>query len=1094
MSSVGLTEAEDWLDVGEVASLPFLSIDDVLNEVDHLDDSLSFLEDPEDNSVLGTSTSPSTCTSYHLDCAVRIKTLESITHQLLSLRGKGGTAHAVAESEGRIAIVTSRGMLLLFDRQVIHIIKLPNEMNEKVKFIHEKLLHHPLLFTFRADLNILYQVLSAHNGSVVSVLRECVQVGHGILQVLFLDNTRSLLALDSGGSVFEIRKQRSIAGKSNQHVRCVFSGCNGEVVHMRLLSHSLLAFLTVSKVLIVSVKFGGSVLCAFPLRNSAHWPPLIDVCEQVNYFPVSVKSLFFTIFLQNSSNDISICIGRGNRLSIFRLHTSCLSQKNRAASLLRIIILSTPIVNLHWITDNIIISLDRKGSCLIIDCNKGLVTRSTTPEVQLLFATSDYKGLATGGNVSAALRCLAECICYQSVCRQKRAVLVLAHDGLYEFGLLSGDEQFELFQSRNTSLFYCEFVLEREYFRPYMVIFGLSLISGTGLNYLFSTILLVFVPNIHTVQVYRCITSVKGKDGSASKENYPYLRFLLLFDAQQIGLLATELRKETVLVHFLLMVSQLVDNNHILAPVEIVDAVGIVRIKLHLLNLKFFIFQSVACLLRLTWQDPSAERSVVDILRSVPQLDRSAVLRMAQSPFRPRVCTLIYFDERRFIDLINCYILDNSSHEVFSAIRSIQQADLSPREFEDVTVFVRSIIPMVNSCAILQRLSQIDPVECAQILIDYFSDQLSVLRVESSNERSAYFPLINAAFQLRRDRLESFLSNDEDLDEYLFGIVFEGIVRRGGDGLSTSLKSILTYWLPLGSRTDFCLNIAAEAGCVEATIMLMESRQLINQAFELLFDQLQSNIGNDGMMVQWLDNMLSFCARHSSLAHGQGWLMQIFRCITQATVDNGSHGKYFIPCACFFMVVLIHTSYLDVDSRLQSLTARILESGSEHALELLQCLMEYPAFRDGLYRDYAPLINAILSACSFETSVIRDLLLCMEWEGASGLSSMSRQLCRRLEHTVDGKCINCGKGLQKSAYLFSCGHIMHMQCDDGNRSCSCLKGKPQNVQPSRKSFATEEIKWWRKTQAEKHETRDVFATWNKPLRLAPGTLDDGNTL
>ncbi|VDK61197.1 unnamed protein product [Cylicostephanus goldi] len=35
-------------------------------------------------------------------------------------------------------------------------------------------------------------------------------------------------------------------------------------------------------------------------------------------------------------------------------------------------------------------------------------------------------------------------------------------------------------------------------------------------------------------EVYRCITSLKGKDGTSTTANYPYLRLLLLFDAQQV--------------------------------------------------------------------------------------------------------------------------------------------------------------------------------------------------------------------------------------------------------------------------------------------------------------------------------------------------------------------------------------------------------------------------------------------------------------------------------------------------------------------------------------------------------------------------------
>ncbi|VDL87550.1 unnamed protein product [Nippostrongylus brasiliensis] len=149
--------------------------------------------------------------------------------------------------------------------------------------------------------------------------------------------------------------------------------------------------------------------------------------------------------------------------------------------------------------------------------------------------------------------------------------------------------------------------------------------------------------------VYRCITSLKGKDGLSSGVSYPYLRILLLFDAQQvciscdrfdnyfytklilsspmlferalmlpsfkIGRLAVELRNESALTHFLLLITQLVDAAGVVTPVEIVENV-------------------VVTLMRMKLQNSSAEFAVVGTLRAVPQIDRGAVLRMASSPMR----------------------------------------------------------------------------------------------------------------------------------------------------------------------------------------------------------------------------------------------------------------------------------------------------------------------------------------------------------------------------------------------------------------------------------------------------------------------------
>lgn len=47
---------------------------------------------------------------------------------------------------------------------------------------------------------------------------------------------------------------------------------------------------------------------------------------------------------------------------------------------------------------------------------------------------------------------------------------------------------------------------------------------------------------------------------------------------------------------------------------------------------------------------------------------------------------------------------------------------------------------------------------------------------------------------------------------------------------------------------------------------------------------------------------------------------------------------------------IIHCFFLDIEYRLRSLAGGILENGSGHSLELVECLLDYPAFKNGQFR------------------------------------------------------------------------------------------------------------------------------------------------
>ncbi|VDM71693.1 unnamed protein product [Strongylus vulgaris] len=191
----------------------------------------------------------------------------------------------------------------------------------------------------------------------------------------------------------------------------------------------------------------------------------------------------------------------------------------------------------------------------------------------------------------------------------------------------------------------------------------------------------------------------------------------------------------------------------------------------------------------------------------------------------------------------------------------------------------------------MPRLVRMNPEECAHLVIDCFPDYIASIRPHTE-ERDMCYPLLKAAFKIKRERQETFLQTDEDTEEFLFGIVFEGIVNEQLEELDDILQDWLLYWLPTGSRTDFCLNIAAAAECVKSTILLMEARGLLDNAFEVLFKQINGSKKDQQRFVYWLDKGLTFCSSHSNSSQSRGWLLRIMRAVTGAAIEESTIGQW----------------------------------------------------------------------------------------------------------------------------------------------------------------------------------------------------------
>ncbi|CAJ0579826.1 unnamed protein product, partial [Mesorhabditis spiculigera] len=1210
MSHIGSASTNDddehWLDVDDATSLPSISLDEALLQIDQFDDSL-LLNDQlyaDDDSTLGgeifsgrSSADASTNFQYTLECPLSYSQCDSITAVVQSVESQYGRARALAYCIERLALTEA----------LLHSVKGEERLGSgSCAAFSEDGSHLAIGYSKGA-----VRIINASTGSSVYIIHEAGQPGRGILQTVFLSRQRTLLALDSGGSVFEIRLRRKITGKRKELINCIFSGCNGEVVFMRYVPvHHLLVLVTLTKVLVVSTNHGGAVLCSVQLEGAPDAPPQCD-------------------YWLEGRESVRMCFGRGTQLFVYRVFPGRLALKGvKSAELIANIETSVPLISFSFISESFIWYLDVKEAPGVYDVNtRTALPQLTPPTLEIIYATADFKAcrynigkflcsaihkfvllspielidnfLSRKDHISASLYALDIVkgkvkaarsqsirskvekkldeiiyllvewimdglpggkvavlvahyrkyidlllkVCHQadrmalfytigyprieqdglaravmfelldeavmdgalvdpppslvadylqnlqneghfaqlqaaivrlpiycidihwvmSTCRQNRlfdGIIYISNKALYDFvGPLE-----ELMT--NVSLF-----SERELRADSEIDIGNKLMLYlycclAGQAYPFGDLPPELVDKV-PLEVYRCITSLRGKDGVASEERYPYLRQLLQFDAQQffhvlcqcagvalfsaenrlerlLDILCTlciELLNEPILEQMLLCIAHLAANARILPQTTKLE-------------------EAVHALLMMPTLSESAETAVVDVLRAVPEIPLQHPLQLAQrSPLKTKTCTYILSTERRFIELIDCFLRHGApTTELFSVITRFLCYELTPGEYKDLTTYLKEH---------LEELTSLSPKDAAALVVDHFIDHFARLRPMPGadlRDSMAHFPLLKECFQLKRDRGEHAMTMDDALDEDLFSLTFHGLIDEHND-YSEKLDAILTdwlrYWLPLGSRSDRCLNAASAVEATEACVLLLEARGFSGRAFELLKQRLVEESSkveiNDEALLQQIDRCVQFCSCHVEEARAGGWMPTLFRHVIALTQNRQNNN-------------------LGVRSRLLSMTRRMLESDTSIAVELITALYEAPFFAEAKYGENAALLDSILMACSYQKAILTSLHSCQDEEMSDAMMKLSQLSTKRLPRLAGGPCIKCRGSIDKAAYVFSCGHLIHMECDEnGSRTCPCeAPGAPKYpetlpVMPPNRAVAK----------------RNVFANWNEDPDCAP---------
>uniref|UniRef100_A0A8I4A458 Vacuolar protein sorting-associated protein 8 homolog n=1 Tax=Callithrix jacchus TaxID=9483 RepID=A0A8I4A458_CALJA len=444
-------------DIPQVDTPP--TLESILNETDDEDESF-ILEDPTllnidtvdshsyDTSSVASSDSGDRTNlkrkkklldSFSLHGSVmRHSLLKGISAQIVSAADKvdAGLPTAIAVSS-LIAVGTSHGLALIFDQnQALRLCLGSTSVGGQYGAISALSINNDcsrLLCGFAKGQVTMWDLAS---GKLLRSITDAHPPGTAILHIKFTDDPTLAICNDSGGSVFELTFKR-VMGVRTCESRCLFSGSKGEVcciepLHSKpelkdhpITQFSLLAMASLTKILVIGLKPSLKVWMTFPYgRMDPSSVPLlawhfVAVHNYVNPMLAFCRGDVVHFLLVKRDESGAIHVTKQKHLHLYY-----------------------DLINFTWINSRTVVLLDSVEKLHVIDrqTQEELETVEIS-EVQLVYNSSHFKSLATGGNVSQALALVGEKACYQSISSYGGQIFYLGTKSVYVMMLRSWRER-----------------------------------------------------------------------------------------------------------------------------------------------------------------------------------------------------------------------------------------------------------------------------------------------------------------------------------------------------------------------------------------------------------------------------------------------------------------------------------------------------------------------------------------------------------------------------------------------------------------------------------------------------------------------------
>lgn len=281
-------------------------------------------------------------------------------------------------------------------------------------------------------------MMDTNSGDVLRNLFDAVAPNTGALHVKWTSRQALALCSDSGGSVWSLSFTRKL-GIRGCASRCLFSGARGEVcaveplimepgIQHELEQYCIVALATLSKYFIVTIRPRLKVIKFHVLTGPQDCLPLL-----------AWQMVLIQAADTSRSIDPVIVVARGNQLFFHQIFVN-----NGRVNLLflRHIHLTCNLLAVHWLGPKSVACLDTLEILHLIDVrsNKELECIDMA-NASLVYGSAQFKGLATGGNVSPALALAGTHACYNSVVSRGTQLYILGARSMHMISVRSWSER-----------------------------------------------------------------------------------------------------------------------------------------------------------------------------------------------------------------------------------------------------------------------------------------------------------------------------------------------------------------------------------------------------------------------------------------------------------------------------------------------------------------------------------------------------------------------------------------------------------------------------------------------------------------------------
>nr|CAD2206106.1 unnamed protein product [Meloidogyne enterolobii] len=457
-----------------------------------------------------------------------------------------------------------------------------------------------------------------------------------------------------------------------------------------------------------------------------------------------------------------------------------------------------------------------------------------------------------------------------------------------------------------------------------------------------------------------------------------------------------------------------------------------------------------------------AEQSAVELLRLVPEIDLDKILEIAQPVPYIHVCAYIFTMRREYFKLLECFLADpleplNVFPTMVDLLNSLREAE----QQESLRQFVRQK---------LERLCLLDSLKTAEFVLSNFPELLIECR---STPKKLPLSFLNNCFRIRREQnFKTLTGGEEELDELFFDYYFEQTIKQQKtelDLLDSKLVDELRYWLPLGSFSDFCLNISMKQPkglLVECSTLLLLSRGHISRAFEHLF--------NEGILNKCSQSCVNFLleltATYPTEAQDGDWLHKLFKHLLntlqiKSVMDKQEKDPFSnllgsdSPLQRVFNAIIeFDDGRMNYNSKQQIPIISLIEelfshkscqnlkfsSSFKNLLRQMLLVMEVRLVMKKSTKDCVAkeLINkwaklALKRGAFAQTTLQNKTLTTNQTIFPTSSNNQNNNIQSQMDPSLL-RCFCCDQRIIKSFYLFSCGHVMHLECiNELERKCLC---------------------------------------------------------